>query len=335
MGEKLRLALSLAPGRGGRIAELPAIHGAGPEGLRLEPDGGEELAADQVAVASTRALPRRVDKLSLRVGWRAEGGIALDPEASESVVYLTMDRPVEGDAKAEAEDGVTVKRMDRAVSWVAPLRSSRPHAIVRALMARFPNYTLRPSPKVPRRYHHPTYFNEVGGAWALSDYEAESAECQAIVRLVRGMLRQLGIPGEARTLAVWADPEIDDGRSAVTAFLEDDPSAGLDRTKVVHGKRWLAALVDAPVEEGEVYPASHTVLRGRKTSPGFNRYEACLEFTHEGTTRDYGGGAGVFRSRAAVLRAFWGLVWVSATQGDSFRVEEIVARYQRGTRAGG
>jgi hypothetical protein len=193
-------------------------------------------------------------------------------------------------------------------------------------MGKFPFYALHPSHKVPRQYHHPTYFNDAGGAWAMSDYVAESGECQAIVRLVRAVLRQLGVPGEARAIVVWGDPEVNRGRTALSADLEDEPSAGLRRTRLVDGRRWAAALVDAPVEAGKIYPASHTPGRGGP-SPGFNRFEACLEFTHGGKTLDYGGGAGVFHDRAEVLHGFWGLVWASAAPRHGLRVEEIVARY--------
>lgn len=161
----------------------------------------------------------------------------------------------------------------------------------------------------------------------MSDYVEESGECQAIVRLVRAILRQLGVPGEARTLLVWADPDVDGGRKALAAYWDEDPSSGLSRSRVVNGVRWIAALVDSPVEIGKEYPASHTIHDGGQPSPGINRYEACLEFTHDGVTRLYGGGAGIFRTRESVLRAFWGLIWVSPAPNDGFKVEEIVARY--------
>jgi hypothetical protein len=209
---------------------------------------------------------------------------------------------------------------------VRKMDTLEPHAIVRALMGKFPFYALHPSPKVPRRYHHPTYFNDAGGAWPMSDYVGESGECQAIVRLVRAVLRQLGVPGEARVVVVWGDPEVDGGTTALSADVEDDPSAGLSRTKLVDGRRWTAALVDSPVEVGKTYPASHTPQRGGP-SPGFNRFEACLEFTSGGKTLDYGGGAGVFPDREAVLRGFWGLVWASAAPHHGFRVEQIVTQY--------
>ena len=81
------------------------------------------------------------------------------------------------------------------------------------------------------------------------------------------------------------------------------------------------------MEAGKAYPASHTLQEGGRPSPGLNRYEACLEFSHEGVTREYGGGAGIFRTRDEVLRAFWGLVWVSEAPDEGFKVEEIVTTY--------
>lgn len=311
-----------------------ALNGGGVD-IRGEAPGALWFGRDDVIVGpegararmvSSRPLPRRIGRFGLGIRWSADG-VSLSPARTDNVVYVTMSRPLTNEQGKTEEDGVTLKRMARAVSWVEPLNTLRPHSIVRALMGKFPYYSLKPSTKVPRQYHHPTFFNDEGGAWAMSDYVEETGECQAIVRLVRGILRQLGVPGEARTLLVWADPEVDGGRRAVTAYWDEDPSAGLDRTKTVGGRRWLATLVDRAVEVGKVYPASHTLENGRP-SPGFNRYEACLEFTHEGVTRQYGGGAGVFQTRDAVLHAFWGLAWVSEAPNDGFRVEEIVVKYR-------
>lgn len=321
--DRVRIALRLdLPER----ARSPSIRGVGPGDLVLAPDGDRAARDGAEIVHSTGSLSTRIEKLAFDVRWSEGGGEALSPGRTESVVYATLGRPRDDRQADWPEDGVTLKRMDRAVSWVAALETLDPHTIVHGLMDKFPYYALHPSPKVPRRYHHPTYFNAEGGAWPMSDYVEESGECQAIVRLVRGVLRQLGVPGEARTVLVWGDPEVDGGRRAVSALWDDDPGAGLDRTKVVGGRVWLAALVDGPVEVGKVYPPSHTPRRSGP-SPGFNRYEACLEFTYAGETRDYGGGAGVFRDRDEVLHGFWGLVWVSAARRHGFKVEEIVARY--------
>ena len=322
--QQLKLELALKVPEGAEGTPL-TIHGSGPEGLRLSSLGAPPERGT-VLVRSTRALSRKIEKLTLSVRWSG-GSDAVSPGRTENVVYTTPGRPRDDRQDVWPEDGVTLQRMDRAVGWVGPLRTRRPHAIVRALIEKFPFYALHPSPRVPRRYHHPTYFNEEGGAWPMCDYVAESGECQAIVRLVRAVLRQLGVPGEARAVVVWGDPDVDGGRTALSAYLDDDPGAGLRTTREVNGRLWVAALCDAPVKVGQVYPPSHTPRRGG-VSPGLNRFEACLEFTHDHETRDYGGGAGVFRDREEVLRGFWGLVWVSAAPRHGFRVEEIVTEYR-------
>ncbi|APR84523.1 Hypothetical protein A7982_09872 [Minicystis rosea] len=324
MGQNIWIALTIEAAPNGGSVD---VRGVGPGALRF---GRDDIPITgrftRVSLVSSRATPLAIGKVSLQIDWTANGGDALYPGRSENIAYVTMGRPREDQQNIWQEDGVTLKRMDRAVSWVAPMRTLHPHSIVRGLMRKFPYYSLKPSPKVPRQFHHPTFFNRLGGAWPMSDYVEEAGECQAIVRLVRGVLRQLGVPGEARALLVWAEPGVANGQQAVSAYWDDDPSAGLSTTMIVDGRRWLAALSDGPVEVGAEYPASHTIVNG-KPSPGMNRYEACLEFTHNGETRYYGGGAGVYRTKEEVLRAFWGLVWVSWAPNDGFRVEDIVTRY--------
>jgi hypothetical protein len=326
LGEKVQIALTVEapdPAEGGEPLD---IHGQGPEGLTFWPVVAMPAERGRIDVGSHRPLAKRVEKRQFAVRWSSRSGETVTPVRTVNTLYTTLGRPQDDRQDEWPEDGVTLKRMDRAVGWVGRIRTLEPHAIVKALMGKFPFYALHPSEKVPREYHHPTYFNEAGGAWPMSDYVGESGECQAIVRLVRAVLRQLGAPGEARTIVVWGDPEVDGGRRALSADLEDDPTAGLDRTKLVNGRRWAAALVDSPVEAGETYPPSHTPARGGP-SPGFNRFEACLEFTDGGKTLYYGGGAGVFQDRTEVLHGFWGLVWTSAAPRHGLRVEEIVARY--------
>ncbi len=320
MGTPLRLALRLrvtppSPG--------PFIEGEGPEGMRFR---GAARAKGASALVATKALERRIHKLRLTVGWSARGA-ALSPPSTSSTVFVTMGRP-HVDRRGEVEEsGVTLRRMETAMAWVEPLATLDPHAIVAGLMARFPHYSLRPSPKVPRAYHHPTYFNHVGGAWCLAEHEGESAECQAIVRLLRAILWQLGIPGAVRILTVWADPTFAGGKRLRSADWEKDPRAGLDASKKASGKRWVAGLIDAEVEVGKTYPPSHTLSKDGESSPGLNRFEACLELSHGGKRRYYAGGVGVFDDLERVLDVFWGLVWVSPTDDGGFVVEEIVRRF--------
>ncbi|WP_437735521.1 hypothetical protein [Sorangium sp. So ce1335] len=328
MGRHLVIRIGLESTNGAGAAPT-SIRAAGPAGLSFE---SRSLAAGggPLDLASSRTIARRIQKFHLDLSWSAGGGAAVSPSRTSNAVYVTMGRPLTDRQHVWQEDGVTLKRMDRAVSWIEPLNTLDPHEIVYGLLSRFPIYTLKPSPRVPRRYHHPTYLNDEGGAWAMSDYVEETGECQAIVRLVRGMLRQLGIPGRTRMIVVWGDPNVEGGRRTLSADLEQHPWAGLDVTRTVGDRVWRAALVDGPVEEGRTYPASHTRMPDGTLSPGLNRYEACLEFSHGGRTRYYAGGAGVFDSLEPILGVFWGLIWFSSAPNDGYRVEQIVTTYRRG-----
>lgn len=325
MGEPIRLAV--AANRAG--VELTGKSTATGGGLTFAPVGRAGGNGGRVIVASTRDLPRKVQQLSLDLRWSA-GGAPIATETSH-LVYVTLGRPAEDHRSSWPEDGVTLKRMGTAVSWVEPLETVEPHAIVEGLLSRFPYYTLQPSPKVPKKYGHPRYFNNEGGAWAMAEHPEESGECQAIARFVRGVLRQVGAPGELRVRLVWADPRVNGGRTPLEADWEEEPGAGLDATRRIRGRRCIAALVDGPVEEGKSYPPSHTILRNGRVSPGLNRYEAFVRFSHGRETRYYAAGAsgaGPVPHGPAMLRVFWGLIWVSLTRGEGFRVEEIVARYR-------
>lgn len=331
MGRDLIIRLQITVDGGPREAASAVLRGVGPAGIAFVRHGlarGPSVA--QIELASERKIERRVQKLPLTLTWTAGAGARVAPGRTSNIAYVTMGRPLTDKQGVWAEDGVTLKRMDRAVSWVEQLGTLDPHEIVTGLLAKFPFYTLLPSPKVPRKFRHPTYFNEEGGAWAMSDFVEESGECQAIVRLVRGILRQIGAPGQARVIAVWGDPNVGGGREPLSADLEAQPSAGLDTMRRVGGRLWRAALVDSPVEEGKTYPASHTRMPDGSVSPGLNRYEACLEFTYGGVTRYYAGGAGVIEDRRKVLDVFWGLVWFSPAPNDGFRIEKIVTRYGLG-----
>jgi hypothetical protein len=162
----------------------------------------------------------------------------------------------------------------------------------------------------------------------------DSGECQAQVRLQRAVLRELGVPGEAKIYVVWAEPRVQEGKMALEEDWEVDGNAGLnDRRQTLEGEQH-ATLVDGPVIVGKIYPPNHTEMPDGTVSPGLNRYEACLRFTADGETKYYGGGAEVFKDKDALLNAptFWGLVWVEyqpggTDEGDSFKVVEIVRKY--------
>jgi hypothetical protein len=319
LGSPIRLRVAAAA----PSEALATLRGSGPQGTILTPRQGD---ASSIELVSDRAITRTMQKLALTVRWEAEDA-DVSPATTTTPVYVTVGRPLDDRRRDWAEDGVTLRRMERAMSWIAPLQTLDPHVIVSRLMKRFPVYTLHPSPKVPKRFRHPTYYNQEGGAWAMTDYVQESGECQAIVRLFRAMLRQLGVSARVSVIVVWADPRVEGGAKALWANLEKKPFAGLDAVDDIGGRQMYAALVDGPVEEGKSYPPSHTDMGRGRISPGLNRYEACLELTAGGRTRYYCGGAGETESPKDVLEAFWGLIWFTSLPDSGYRVEKIVRRY--------
>ncbi|MDI3287969.1 hypothetical protein [Polyangium sp. 15x6] len=328
LGEKVRLELTLdaAAAPPGSIT----LEGEGPGDIQFRQTIPISPGTSSITLVSDHPLARKLDALSFDVRWSASEAAVLAPAVTSIPMFVTMGPPRSTPMAPYKEDGATPRRVAKAVEWAKQANSLDPHAIVESFLRRFPYYALLPNPDVPAEFDHPRYFNEVGGAWPMVDYVAASGECQAIVRLVRGMLAQIGAPGEARMLVVWADPDQGNGEKPLVADWEKNPRAGLSKTMLVGEKRLSAALVDGPVVEGKTYPPSHTRLPDGKVSPGLNRYEACLEFSHGGTTRYYCGGVGVLFSRHDILKVFWGLVWVEFLPDEGFRVEKIVKRYRGG-----
>jgi hypothetical protein len=286
-------------------------------------------------MTATPALRDRVCKQVDTVTWKVTAcGREYVSTSGPHTVYVTYGAPRAEDDQPYIDAatnkpvytaeplGITLKRMDTAVALVErvdtiapphieawgidsadPTRTAqssialdRPHAIVHGLMKKLPGYVLDP---VKRLHHfmHPGYMSPYGGAWPMADYLRESGECQAIVRFVRDIILQVGLPGAIETKYVFADPA-----SPYTAKESDDGNAYTN-----------CALVDQPVtaaDIGSVYPPSHTRLGGGKTSMGFNNFEACMKFTSGGISLYYGGGAGVYTDKDAVLRAFCALVEV-------------------------
>ncbi len=294
-------------------------------------------------------------------------------------LYVTYARPDPGGKPlknphhpepAPFEDGITYKRMHAAVTLTEdrwrqgitfphpetkmPLDRNEPHHLVMMLNTSVTDYTLAKSPNVPERFNHPSYVNAGRGmarcgAWPIIDYREELAECQAIVRLIRGLLLQIGCPGELNLVAVYADPFVDGGATAQVDYLiprdEDKEkyvysekhhvhslAAGTSRifrTQLVGGKmKMQQAFLAGEVKVGEVY-AKGTVL---------NNFEACVEFTHGGQTRYYGGGvpSSICKTPQDVLGVFRTLVWASPVdrelredQTERWRIDEIVQEYEQ------
>jgi hypothetical protein len=301
--------------------------------------GGSRITARALA---RRKLEGKVRSATLAIDWRAElaGQIYDAGRTGPHAIHQTFGAPNE--SSAEQEDGATLLRMRHAIELVARARGQRPHEVVASLMALFPGYTLMPDPAVPKELDHPAYFNDRGGAWPMADHIAARAECQAIVRFVRAILRQTGCPGETSAVVVWSDPEIDGGATALEREIGMGGGLATRNKRGPSGGTWYAALVDRPLSDGDVgkvFPPSHARLPDGRRSLGFNNFEACLRFRDGGVCKYYGGGAGVYGSPQEVLRCFHALCWMSParTGGEwgealrgarGWRIEQIVRRYR-------
>jgi hypothetical protein len=300
-----------------------------------------------VILESAENLPDKITRLTGEIVWVVNNGVDGDIQSTASwghEVFVTMDTPLTDKELARPEDGVTLKRMRKAMGWVEPVGSLKPHEILAGVRENFSGYRLNETKFMHDNHkdlHHPNYMDQpspLGGAWPMADYMGESGECQAQVRLQRAVLRELGVPGEAKVYVVWADPSSQRGGLAIEDDWESNPNAGCNEERMVGFSQQYAALVDGAVTVGTIYPPSHMPTPDGTTSPGLNRYEACLRFTADGETKYYGGGAGVYKDKDALLSAptFWGLIWVEE-QGpydpndkDSeryYKVIEIVRKY--------
>jgi hypothetical protein len=299
--------------------------------------GGSQV----VEFTSNEKLPNVLRLLKGDIQWSVNNGV--DPAFASTEllswgheIFVTVDIPMDSAAAARQEDGVTTKRMRRALEWVDPAKTISPHRVVAEMRKQFTFYALRPNPAVPTEHDHPKFqSNTTGGAWPLADYAQYSGECQAQVRLIRAMLRQLGVPGKADIFVVWAEPQNPD--QALEADWEIYPNAGLgaanpnaQRTSP-KGARQFAVLFDSKVGTDWTYAGNHRKLPNGDTGPGANRYEACLRFEAEGTTKFYGGGSGVFANKDETLRTFWGLAWVEFLDDSDdppFHVIEVIKIYR-------
>jgi hypothetical protein len=257
---------------------------------------------------------------------------------SSNVAYVTIDVPSDPGVAAHA---VTLKRMAKSVGLVEPMASTNPQTIVHELMKKLPYYVLRADPAVPSAFNHPSYFNSVGGAWGTADYISSYAECQAIVRFVRKIIKQIGAPGDGKMVFIYADP------AAPMVAKEDDESAA--NPALWHHPGF--SLVDSKVtsaDVGRVYPPSHTKMPDGSVSMGFNAYEACLKFIakdgDEGKTGPmktyyYPGGTGGSRTDSidnVLKKSFFALVqttgaWYPNDKDPakvwSHKLTRIVAKY--------
>jgi hypothetical protein len=329
----------------------------------------------KVSLTAKGPLPDEIVELDARsIAWKVTlAGETFDlGSTGPHRLYLTYGKPDPGGLPMPTpfgpqpppvEDGITEKRMraavnrthemlQQAVGLVDPstqlsLDRNDPHVIVNMLFRTFKGYALI-ADKGLATFNHPTYFNRQGGAWPMADHIDESGECQAIVRFIRAVLMQIGCPGEAKLVVVFASFDVDRGATPLEDdIIPPDPdktkyrpdpdkggkmgvSGGLQRDELrsvkIRGvdRMVVLGLADSPVKPGQMLEVS-TVL---------NAYEACLKFTFGGKMRYYGGGVpgSDFTSALEVLHVFASLVWwrtvTGKTGGDMWLVEDIVIDYK-------
>jgi hypothetical protein len=322
------LELEATPAGAGR--QSAKLVGRGPDYLSFEDDitirsGGRFT----VSMVAKKTLPDEIKVLqNVSVAWHLDlknpdgSTKKLTAGTSRHTIYLTWGTPR---SEGWPEDGVTLKRMRKAVELTNPLGTLDPHGIVRGLMGLFRYYTLTRDPSAPAG--HPRYSLN---AWPMADAIAATGECQAIVRFVRAVVYQVGCAGTVEAVVVWAEPP--------NGFVPKEAAWGrgglyfFNRTpQVINGEVCTAGLADGPVVEGRVYPPQRPPPAPPDPNAiGWNNFEACLKFTH-GTVKYYGGGAGIYDTPNEVLRAFHALCWVTSTEITpgvfGTKVVKVVAKY--------
>lgn len=248
-------------------------------------------------------------------------------------VFVLFNKPINDLGSPVIEDGVTIRRTRTAVALVEKTGGDDPHEIVARLMRKLGKYVVQPIvDKNPTHYAPavklggPRFFEEkYGGAWAIAENPDLYGECQALVRFVIGVLRQLGVPGKAATVLVYADEE--DNSTAKTEHFEYGKAGGLGKSKYIReislpdGTSYVQQLMLLPQMDFPILEITKDVVP--------NAYEACLLFSYDGETRYYPGGVDGkhFRSSQEVLEAaFKSLVWVAGFD-EGFMVFEVVAHY--------
>jgi hypothetical protein len=303
-----------------------------------------------VRFRSNNKLPDAVVKLTGEIKWSVtDGSTTWSADHSWGhVLFVTMGTP--DDSFGMTEAGVTVKRMDKAVDLVGRTGTLDPHGIVKSLMTAFPGYRVPGmalpdgAPKPADDVNWPTYLagprnddpsqtaSVPGGAWNIADDMAALAECQAIVRFVRGVLKQVGCPGKVETILVFADA--DTGAAKEEAWDQSRNDQGLK------GETRMSGSTACFVQLTTSMPARVGVIQRRAA---MNNFEACLRFTDPaGTVKYYPGGEAVastdpsgattmtqqvLDTKEQVLSTFQALVWI-APAGDDFRVVKIVKKYR-------
>ncbi len=247
----------------------------------------------RLAMTSIGKLPATIRDLENKeIAWTLEWrGWRHEIARTRHTIFVTADTPY-----VAAE--VTEKRMRTAVEIAGSVADRigglDPHRMVREIMRYWGAYNL-----------HVQYDN----AWELADNIEKGAQCIDIVRFVQGVLRQVGLPGTATAVLIFALPA-----SPLVPEEKLFPHGGL-HTVPNHPAHpdWFAGLIDA--------------------NGCSNAFEAALRFDHGGVRRYYPGGVSMNRTYLTpqdVLYIFQCFAWLTAVGPGELNIESIMATYPNG-----
>lgn len=279
---KVELTVGPADCNGAQVT----LVGDGPDGADFRRTVELKAGKNTVELTSTGRLARRVQRLAFDVRWSVEGvpaGVGVQPASTSTPLFVTFGTPT---ATGNAP-GFTLKRMQKAIEAVSATNSLDPHAIVRTIISKWGHYNLRVA-----------FWN----AWELAEDKVDAsgrlvgADCQTIVRFTRDMIQQVGVPGQADWVVIYAHcKEPTKGLESLNAqnFMTRPIQYHNDHfPRKWNRSSWYAVLVDG--------------------DGGRNNYEAALKFTHDGVQKYYPGGVNaVMDTPDQIIRVFTTMSWVS------------------------
>jgi hypothetical protein len=246
--------------------------------LRYEGKGTFKKGDVTMTLNADASIPNFIEKLAdIKFNW----GITTDKGLVSAgttlhTFYHVLGKPIDNGLP---EDGATTRRMDTATDWILKTGCKEPVDIVKALFGKFPGYILgfsMLSDELKNEIKSDLLLKKalldagfadyrkdnLGGAWPLAEFQKFGGECQAIVRLIRGIIHQVGCPGTIELKFVNADaPNYLEGiiKSVGTTCSGPDPKKGY-------------SLVDGKVQVGNTYDGNDGV--------GFNNYEAYMKYSY-------------------------------------------------------
>ena len=259
-------------------------------------------------------------------------------ETTENRRYMTFGKPK---VTGSRESGVTLRRMDRSVEWCGNASTNDHPYLIKYLFGRYRAYTLVELQKAGDTYtlaysnltrkqqdklkEQPALLKRLGdagwsdffrsdvGSWPAADPELVGfgAECQAICRLVIGMLHQLGSTADLSVVYATADfskPNdaiIDDHTHRVPTGPDPHKRYTLVDREVTKSTKYIPKVLDPSDHQLKIPDGKYD----DENNVGWNNFEAYLLYRYKENGSDksrwYGGGVGEHKGNP--IHVFWGI----------------------------